>query len=153
MFVVLLYPNDGRETVTMEMVTRKNRAIRTITEPDNRTSILLADYPDGTVCVKRVFTDEVGVSRSHNVRSWKVRNLLPARDPRETAQGTGSIRAYGVNMKGRVSGRVFRTNGIADNIGALACLRKHPVDDSRRSPKSSPSREDWDTSTTKASPC
>lgn len=153
MFVVLLYPNDSRETVTVAMVARKTRAIRTITEPDNRTSILLADYPDGKVVIKRVFTDENGDARAHNVRSWDVRNLLPARDPRETAQGTGSIRAYGVNMKGRVSGRVFRTNGMADNIGALACLRKHPVDDSRRGPKASPMREDWDTSTVKASPC
>ena len=153
MFVIALYPNDGRETVNLGMVARKSKAIRTITEPDNRTSILLADYPDGKVVIKRVFTDENGESRSHNVRSWDVRNLLPARDPRETAQGTGSIRAYGVNMKGRVSGRVFRTNGMADNIGALACLRKHPVDDSRRAPRSSPMRDGLDTSTIKASPC
>jgi hypothetical protein len=137
----------------MGMFARKNRAIRTITEPDNRTSILLADYPDGKVVIKRAFNGENLEPRAHNIRSWDVRNLLPASDPRETAQGTGSIRAYGVNMKGRVSGRVFRTNGMADDIGALACLRKHPVDDSRRAPRSSPSRDGLDTSTVKASPC
>lgn len=127
MYVVYVHPNDGTDTVTLATKRTKKAAIRTIVERDVSIDVRLASYPRGKVVIRHAFANLDGTLGSHVVRSWDVSKLVPLQDPRDSAAGTGSVRAYGVNMKGRVSGRVFRTNGIADTIGAQACLSKHPV--------------------------
>ena len=159
MFVVYLYPNDGTEMVELavfagETKRAKNRAFRYITERDNATDVILSAYPLGVVCVRRVYTSR----ESHVLRSWKVAKLAPLQERRDSASGTGSVKAFGVNSKGRVSGRVFRTNGLSDSIGALACLRKHPADASRYPIRSTDSRlvalmPDAEDMVYKANPC
>jgi hypothetical protein len=136
MFTVYLYPNDGTDaTVTLGLFKRRGKALRSIIERDLSTDVELSKYPNGKVVVRHSFLRGETIV-SNVIRSWDVRNLIPLQDPRDTASGVGSVKAFGVNMKGRVSGRVFRTNGIADTVGAQACLAKHPIDDSYRRPSS-----------------
>ena len=131
MYVVTMYPNDGSsDPVMLGMYPTRKKAMRSIFERDLSTDLTLMSNPNGKVIVRRVYSPK----RSHVVFSRDVANLDRLQDPRGSARGTGSVKAYGLNMKGRITERSFseRQGGKVMKVAAKATLMKHPIDDSYR---------------------